>query len=509
MWDLKYAIREGMEHMTRSFDKDGDMRPWFEIRLEEGKPGYMFHFPGLDVPHAPGRCLDAMLMGEAVTGIPADDVAVALFKKWLMISMDAPDGLVGDWGEEGRFVRFHNFREGLEALNALVRYRNDEWALEAGTEFVKKLDALLGVDGCWKHEKMDELSKQVRVNAPLNLPATHEGRLVYALLLWHHTTGQQLALDMAGRIVPYTLRVMFDAEGNRTPNICEHVHSVTSTFSSAADYYCLTNDKIGMASLVPAFFKTILPLGCRSGWMKENTLPTSPYIVGETNSTGDIIQACLCMGKVLEDDTYYAIAEEMLRSHLLPAQVFPEDIPENWRIQAGEGDVHADIAQRMRGGFGFPLPSERAPLNYNQPYCRITTLDITAGSVQAICRCVMEGVERDQNSFRVNLLVDAKQPGFSLKQTALNTWVVESFLPINMRLPKNNGVMVNGEALIAEGRLHLRPGRYEIRLDLTDTWEEELLFGQPYKTRWIGEQAVDMLPRGEVSDMFAKLRPAE
>lgn len=503
MWNVCFSIREGMAHLTRQFDQDRDQLPWFEIRLEENRGGYMFHYPGLDIAHAPGRCLDALLYGESVIGDAVDEDVLATFKKWLLVSMDAADGLIGENIDGRRVVEFHHFREGLLALNALVRYRRDSQALEMGTAFVQLLDDLMGADGRWDFEKISARG----VYADSDFPALHEGRLVYALLQWYQTTGQAVALKTAGRIVPYTLRTVFDEQGNLTAQASIHVHSITSSFSGAADYYRMIGDREGMQRLIPILYNGILPLASRSGWVKELLSAEFSHVGGETNSTGDIIQACLCMAATLHDDTYYAIAERMLRGHLLPAQVFPQDIPPEWRLEnTGKGDQYADIALRMRGGFGFPFPNDRAPRHYDNSYCRITTLDITAGSVQALCRCVTEGVTEIENAFSVNLLVDAVRDGFLLRQTALDTWTVESLRPVSMRLPTNHGVTVDGEAKSVEGRLSLAAGRHTVRLNLPNEWQSETLFGKTFQTQWIGEQAVKMFPCGTVSDMFSRFR---
>lgn len=503
MWNVKHAIEEGMLHMTRSFDPDRDDLPWFEIRLEREKPGYMFHYPDLDEPHAPGRCLDAMLYAEAVTGCPVPEEAVARFRKTLAYSLNAPDGFNGCWDETGRRrIIFHNFREGLLALNALVRWRGDEEARTWGDRLVSAIANLAQPDGSWDAVGLRALEREADVLCG-DEPATTSGRLVYALLQWADTTGDTRAEELAGRFARHALASCFTPEGELSDKAGWHVHSLTSTLSSLADWFLRTGDREGLERVAQILDTGIKPWMSRSGWVKELRGPEQ--LGGEVNSTGDLVQACLCLAQGLGEDGYYARAEEMLRGHLLPSQVFPEDLPEAWkREDPAAGDRCRDISGRMRGGFGFPWPEERAPLHYEHPYCRITTLDITAGSVQALCRAYVEGAKVREDLVRLDLLLPRREPGLVVEQPSLREFVIRSVRPVEMRLPVHQGLTVDGQPVAARDRLCLRPGRHCLRFAFPLREETESLQGHPYRTAWVGEQAIAMEPRGKVSHLFAR-----
>jgi hypothetical protein len=90
----------------------------------------------------------------------------------------------------------------------------------------------------------------------------------------------------------------------------------------------------------------------------------------------------------------YGEAETMLRGHLLSSQVMGiATIESEWSAGGKEPSLQDNIASRLLGGFGFPTPNDRAPVHYDEPFVRITTLDITAGSVQAMCRSAECAVE--------------------------------------------------------------------------------------------------------------------
>ncbi len=63
---------------------------------------------------------------------------------------------------------------------------------------------------------------------------------------------------------------------------------------------------------------------------------------------------------------------------------------------------------------------------------------------------------------------------------------------------------MEGQPVAARDRLCLRPGRHCLRFAFPLREETESLQGHPYRTAWVGEQAIAMEPRGKVSHLFAR-----
>ncbi len=122
---------------------------------------------------------------------------------------------------------------------------------------------------------------------------------------------------------------------------------------------------------------------------------------GECNNTGDIVETALILGGWGYPE-YYADAERIVRSHLLPAQLrdigFIVDPP---NLQ-GENGKRA-VAQRHLGAFGFPAPYGHEPIGADHVSFN---MDIVGGAVASLCEVYRAVTSYDQAGHWVNLLFD-------------------------------------------------------------------------------------------------------
>lgn len=511
-------IELGMEHMTRSFDEDAGGLPWFDIRLRKGLPAYMEHFPCFDSSHVPGRCLDGLLMGEAATGIKAPDRAINTYRKFLFESFNAADGLNGyiDPETNRRTILFHNFREGLLALHALVRWRNDAEARLIADRMLEVIHGISRPDGEWNTEKLDLLREKADLSFS-DVPTGTTGRFVSPLVKYYRLTGNSLALTLAERFAEHALRVCFHEDGTLTDKAGQHVHSITSTISSLAEYYWQSHDLAKLDRVKRIYDNSLRSWRSSFGWVKE--LIGFEHMGGEGNSTGDLIQTALIFAKAGYKGAY-GEAERMLRGHLIPSQVISErQIDPQWVVQLDNptADKWKDIALRMRGGFGFPTPNDRAPIHYDNDYIRITTLDITGGSVQALCEAYSEAVTESDTEIRVHLLFDREAGELQFRHLDFpnGKYYIASKLgkDISIRIP--NGTLkeeIRLEQSTPAVQVHVK-GEY-VRLSAVAPFEtvltmpnkvsslEENLLGHTYKSDWRGDHLVSLSPKGTISPMF-------
>lgn len=518
--DLQPSIIRGMEHMMNNFDNDREGLPWFDIRLRHNEPGYLEHFPCFDGAHVPGRCLDGLLYAESITGKPVPDAVIQIYRKFLFQSFQGEDRLNGYMHPESkvRSIVFHNFREGLLALNALVRWRNDQEAKRIADRMLEAVNRMTNPDGSWNESTLTELRKGIMLEYS-DVPTGTSGRFVGALLKYYRTTGSGLAMELARKFADYALRECFHPDGSFAEKAGNHVHSITSTISSLADYYDLVNDKSGLDRVKLIYDRGMSPYRSSFGWVKELIGPE--HMGGEVNSTGDLVQTALILGKCGYRG-YYADAEKMIRGHLLPSQVWDETcIDPHWLVQLDNTaeDRYKHIALRLRGGFGFPTPEDRAPLHYENDYVRITTLDITGGSIQALCEAWNEAITKEPYGWKIHLLFDrhvgpirwARFPDLSDRYTLHG----ETQEPIWIRIPSN--VRKNGISVRREGKslpvtyiddyLIIEPDgasvlKAEITLPCESFAGSETLCGKQYLVSWRGEQVVSINPSGSVSPMY-------
>ena len=111
---------------------------------------------------------------------------------------------------------------------------------------------------------------------------------------------------------------------------------------------------------------------------------------GEANNTGDIVETALILGRWGYSD-YYADAERILRSHLLPSQLRDVSFvvePDN----PDKVDGRRNVAERLRGAFGFPAQYGHEPAGIwktNKPRIGFN-LDIVGGAVASLCEAYRE-----------------------------------------------------------------------------------------------------------------------
>jgi hypothetical protein len=127
--------------------------------------------------------------------------------------------------------------------------------------------------------------------------------------------------------------------------------------------------------------------------------------VGEVNSTGDVLETALILGR-WSYTAVYDDAERILRCHLLPAQL--RDVtwirePDNSKHEDGRRDV----AQRRRGAYGFDAPYGHWPvgckeINFN--------LDVVGEAIGSLCEAYREVVRTDATGTWVDLLFDHETP---------------------------------------------------------------------------------------------------
>ena len=385
--DLDLAIREGMRPMQTFFDTRRGNLPFFGNEMAPNCRNS--HHPTFSAAHIPGRWLAALLHAEEVTGITADPEAVENLRKWAFATLEEhpigfPACMDFDKMEFIDATDLHNLREIMHALFALVKWRQDDHARELALGVIRSLNRYFDFETA----KFDEESytRETGAKAMYSCCApsegllfpVHFGRYMGPLVKFWRASGEPEALEQALRLKDTCFRHILLEDGDYDAvRFGSHTHSTTAMISSLAQLGDATNDT-EIFTRIDAFFKNGLrKIALPFGWCIEGNHRND--LVGEINNTSDIMEACLILGRHGYPG-YYAMAEQILRAHFLPAQLLdPCFIPED------DDPAHVDtyrMASRSVGSFGFPTPYGHE----DHPGAWISfNWDIVGGGVNGLC----------------------------------------------------------------------------------------------------------------------------
>jgi hypothetical protein len=413
--NLRKAIILGCVAMEDDLDRTRGSLPFF-LNIVAGKiDGHAFgnsHAELFSLAHMPGRFLDALLTAESVGLYRPAPATIEALRRWAIVAVGGPVALPRnidtDSLEPLPRVLLHNLREGLHALSALVRFRDDEDARRLAVSCVRTMDAYFQ-DGVWDGDRLladTGIETMERWDGDRDRFTWTLGRAIGPLVKLARDCGIGEAGELAERLGRYAVERVFLADGSfDVARHGAHGHSVTSTLSSLALLADFTGDS-EILQRVSAFVENGLrDISLDFGWCLENV--ESGSYVGEGNNTADIVETLLVLAR--RDPGRYDSVERILRSHLLPSQL----------IDVGfiSDDLATDnglrkLASRTLGAFGFPLPygHEEHPgagMAFNW--------DVVGGVVPGLCDVVREQVTFRGATAEVNLLFDHSSDGLTVR----------------------------------------------------------------------------------------------
>lgn len=515
--DLREAIALSMTHLVSLFDADRDMEPYFFSNHRADGTGELLHSVNIGIPHVTGRCLLGEVIANQATGLPIDPSGLEILRKYCHVSFDNPyamNAYVDPEKNNEKMVEFHNVREGLFSLWALIVHDGDPWARDMADKVVTRLDAITDARGVWSNTLIDQTPMAGHYGGA-SIP--NLARTVEPLLALHRATGNSTALELAGKYARAGLGELYDAEGHFTEwmRSSGHVHSITSALAGITEYALLVKDGDMIAHC-----RRIMEVGVPEyhsswGWGDE-VFPEHPANVvgrGEINQTGDVVRTALLLAAAGYPE-YFGLAERFLRGMLLPTQHRESEIRSFTRDNDHpKSDAEFDVIRRTVGGYAMQLPNDRM----REGDWPLSTLDITSGAIHAMAQCYEQRVTRDGDTSSVNLYLD--YDGDDVK--------VQSGLPLDGRIAftvkKPGGLRVrvpewcdrtmietrvNGKSQLAEveggyALFHnLSAGdQGDMTFPVTCKIEKETVDSTEYTTAWIGNQIVDIQPRGVVSPL--------
>ncbi len=498
--DLRLALRESLRPMQTFLDPEHGWLPYFGNNMAGEEFGNRLD-TGLSVSHVPGRWLNALLSAEDVLGreeAALDEDVVNKLAYWAHRCVaDSPVGLPPhidlETLEMTKTVDLHNLRETMHALAALTRYRQDEKARALALRLIDTVDRYYDYDaGRFDAERWSAATGGREVAWDRRFPRSF-GRYIGPLVKFWKATGEPAALRQALRLKDVCFRGTLNERGDYDPLVFGfHTHSTTSMISSLA----ILGDAVGDRRILErcrAFLENGLrEIAADFGWCIEGYARQDD--VGEINNTADILETCLILGK-WGYPGYYARAERILRTHLLPAQLLDTHFIPEPEDPADPARYH--LASRSRGAFGFPCP-------YGHEYSKDASWisfnwDIVGGGAEGLCEAIRAQWSRDGGLLSINLLFDADSELFSFRNPydGDGTAALTVHAPLNalrVRIPGGcAGVKAENAAGFADGEwLYLSGFTQEVPIrllyDFRETVTDSPFRGRFFTFRRLGEE---------------------
>ena len=398
--DIVDAIRLGCRAMSSVLNADDDDIPYFDV-VARPEPKMSFS-PFSSEAHVPGRFLNAMLTAEDALGIVLDEEAVEKITRAAFLAYEGTLPLPVNRNQiGGPPVNFlpHNIREGFHALYALVKYRESSRARELAELGIATILKYWDASNGWDYQRLESEHEIVIHKSSTFL--NDLGRSIGPLVKYYQATSYGPALELAVALKEKTIDEYFSESGAYQDAHGVHCHSTTSVMSSLAQLADLTNDS-NLLNRVKAFYDNGLwEVRDALGWSIESKQKGENYGRGEVNSTGDILETALILGR-WGYSQYYHDAERILRGHLLPSQLRDVSFIVD-PLNAENDDGQREVGRRIKGLFGFPAPYGHQPVNLS--LVKFNT-DIVGGTIGSLCEAYRNATLYDGTSHWINLLFD-------------------------------------------------------------------------------------------------------
>jgi hypothetical protein len=347
---LEQSLRLAGQNLLSILNPEENYLPYWELSVSpDYKAGLKRWWPA----HNLGRWWDAMLRLEEAIGFEIPKNVERAMSENVRLFFNNPDHIclappekVRACGGETRWD-LHSLREGLLALNALARWRKEEWAVEQGKLMIKSLDEKLRDDGSWDLEKFDVYRKRGgAVIHNLDQCDTH-GRMLEALVWFFETTGELSAFRLAERIAEYHFAQTTTADGAINPAAkADHTHSYLGTLRGLLLFGRLTRQSRFIDRVEAAYRVNVPRITTEAGYTSHNMAEES---IGETTSPGDVAQLALWLFEQGREE-FIDDAERLVRARILPSQI--RQTPPLHPAAEGGGDEYRDLEKRIVGGYG-------------------------------------------------------------------------------------------------------------------------------------------------------------
>ena len=335
------------------------------LRWLDAKRDYTAY--GTWITHDVGRWWDAMLRLENTTGfpIPAEIEGASLRNlHWLT---DNPDGLLFvppglDW----HLIRFelHSLREGILAFAALIEFRGNRWARDAGHKYLMTIDRCLNEDFAWDVDQFHYARQFTGCDNehPTHYPArandgqkiASHGRCIEALVWYYQTTGDDLAMELAERLARFHLHYVMNPDGTIPAELAADDspsgdrQSYLYTLCGLLLFGVVTGQSEYVDAVVRAYSAGVPSIVNESGWVAHdlgrlNYPDKSGNPMANTESTGAAARLALWIAVHTGRAECYDDVQRLVRARLFPGQITERDLRDHPTVE---------VLPRYVGGWG-------------------------------------------------------------------------------------------------------------------------------------------------------------
>ena len=515
---VKESLQLAGQHLIAILNPEDNYLPYWQLTVQKDSTAYLARFwPA----HNIGRWWDAMLRLENAIGFeipkPIEKAMLENTKRFFdnpdrICLNPEPHPLHSYTIQKGLQWDLHSLREGLLALNALARWRQDAWAADMGHQMIESVNSKLRDDGSWDIDKFDARQKRgPQVIHNLEPSDTH-GRMLEAVIWFFETTGDPTALSFANRVAEWHLKNTTQADGHINPaGRTDHTHSYLGTLRGLLLYGRLTHQHEYIDRVASAYRVNIPRVVKESGYTSHNMVVES---IGETTSPGDAAQLALWLTKEGYSE-FLDDADRIVRCRLLPSQIL--NTPKLKPDSKFGVDAVKDLEQRIIGAYGGC---------HSHPHGgKVAVTDVTAADVHTLVdvyRNIVVDNEATQEIFFHLDYEDARMQVTSQRAERAELAVTpKQETAVAIRVPKwtpreSIQVFVNDKAVApvyAGNFLHLgrRPAgaRIVMKYDLPERTTKETDLGTEYTINWKGDDIVGVAPNTDRFPMYPSISVKE
>jgi hypothetical protein len=407
----------------------------------------------------------------------------------------------------------HSLREGLLALNALVRYRESQWAAEQGHAMIASTLQLTDEDGSWLPAKSEYARRIIALNAANRSSIEREtsderkpgrhGRLIEALVWFYETTGDPIALRAADRFARFHLANTTKPDGSMGKQPGNHTHSYLGTLRGLLLYGEFTGQREYIDTIAATYRKTVRTRLKKSGFISHDM---DKDCKGEPTSPGDAAQLALWLAARHSYTEFFADVERIVRARLIPCQ-----ITETPPLKQEE------LKPLLIGAYGGMYTEAHAG--------KIATTDITAAVAHSLLDVYRHIAVRSETEIRVNFHFDyedknvriTSQRGKSAAVTILPKIKENVMVRIPRWTPRDSVVLkVDGEAIeplmLGDYALvpkNILPGTIVLRYALPVSTEIERTNNVDYSITWRGDEVIGISPNSDFFPFYPNHVPSE
>lgn len=462
--------------------------------------------------HNIGRWWDALLRLEAATGFAIPAQMEDAMMRHLRSCLDNPLSICVRLDKAASRFDHHSQREILLALAALARWRDNDWAIDAGHLLIESLDRFIRHDGAWDLALMNEAAakggrfvdvgdgsedtKSAEDSLPgVELTASH-GRMIEGLLEFYTACGDPIALLLAQRLAEFHLEASTCADGT-VPKTTKyiHTHSLFGTLRGLLLFGKLTRQQEYIDRVATTYARTVRTRVKQSGFISHDWGSDQR---GETTSPGDAAQLALALAR-LGYTEFLDDAERIVRARILPSQITaPQGLS-----PAPEEDPAVDFEVLTVGAFGGM---------HTHPHGGILpTTDITAADLHTLCDVYAHITEQravgliisfhldcdDEHVRSESIRGDRGRLTLEVKQNRgpvlvrIPSWVPRASVDLEVDGQRVGPSWVGGFLMVdVKGEQSL----VELGYDLPEQEVEEETDGVTYRFTWRGDDVCGMAP---------------